>query len=383
MAIEAAISLWIAETNQAYVDGGVTQRIVPVAVQDVQYSEAGKPRFESLGHLSGASDGYMDEVHAVRDRTGADLVHLIALETNGCGIVERPGAFGITCDDALTFAHELGHNMGLSHDRYVTNGEQLAYSYGYVNQRAFEDDAPEWARWRTIMAYGTQCRDAGVRCDRVLRFSNPNRTYFGDPLGVPGEDRLSGMTGPVDAARTLNISRRSVEAFRDRASGDQSPSHSNSSSGSLARQRAAPRPVVSAGAVFSTSAPLTRGFGPRRAVGSSNPATLRWREVSVDTGMLARAAVSETATVTLNLFEDTVLTGTMERRTPTSSGGVALFGRLAGIEEGTVTLVVRGNVVLGTVRIPGSTYRIRPSGPQRHTIVQIDPSRFTLQCRTD
>ena len=131
--IEAAIGLWIAEANQAYVDGGVNQQLVLAALQEVQYTEAGRSRHESLTHLSGTSDGHMDEVHAVRNQVGADLVHLVAVKTDGCGIAERPGVFGITCDDALTFSHEVGHNMGLSHDRYVTNGGQLPYSYGYVN----------------------------------------------------------------------------------------------------------------------------------------------------------------------------------------------------------------------------------------------------------
>ena len=87
--------------------------------------------------------------------------------------------------------------------------------------------------------------------------------------------------------------------------------------------------------------------------------------------------------MTLNLFEDTVLTASMEHRTPTYSGGVALFGRLPGIAEGTVTVVVDRDVVAGTVRIPGTIYRIQPTGSKRRAIVQIDPSQFTLQCRTD
>ena len=62
----------------------------------------------------------------------------------------------------------------------------------------------------------------------------------------------------------------------------------------------------------------------------------------------------------LNLFDDTVFTGIVERTAPTFSGGQSLSGRLVGVEGGTLTLVVNGDVVAGTVRTPEATYRIRP-----------------------
>ena len=77
-----------------------------------------------------------------------------------------------------------------------------------------------------------------------------------------------------------------------------------------------------------------------------------------------------------------VLTGIIEQRTPTYSGGYALSGRLAGVAWGTVTLVVNGSVVAGTVRFPGATYRIRPAGSGRHAIIQVDPSQLPQGCET-
>ena len=213
--IEAKIDLLVAETNQAYEDSGVNLRIVLAAGEEVPYEEENESGHLAIHRLARERDGYMDEVHAIRDRVGADLVHLIAEVTDVGGIAYPAGAFGITCAacGAGTFAHELGHNMGLSHDRYVDHG-WFPYSYGYVNQRAFADGAPESSRWRTIMAYTKQCSDEGLGCGSILRFSNPNQSYLGDPLGVPGESRTSAVTGPADAVRALNITRHSVPGRR-------------------------------------------------------------------------------------------------------------------------------------------------------------------------
>ena len=76
------------------------------------------------------------------------------------------------------------------------------------------------------------------------------------------------------------------------------------------------------------------------------------------------------------------MTGIIKRRTPTYSRGHALSGRLAGVAEGRVTLVVNGSVVAGTVRLPGVTYRIRPTGSGKHVILQVDPSLLPKGCET-
>ena len=226
-AIEVEIDLMVAETNQAYETSGVNHRVVLVDRSEIPYSETGDAGVD-LDRLRDSSDGQMDGVHALRERVGADLVHLILGEGEDvCGIAYRPGAFGITrqvCGGS-TFAHELGHNMGLRHDRYAqlyssSEGGRGPVTpdpaFGYVNQRTFESGALPSSRWRSIMAYNAQCDDADFFCPRVLGFSNPRLQIDGDPFGIPYGTAGSGVTGPADASAVLNATGPAVALWRDR-----------------------------------------------------------------------------------------------------------------------------------------------------------------------
>ena len=74
----------------------------------------------------------------------------------------------------------------------------------------------------------------------------------------------------------------------------------------------------------------------------------------------------------MNLFQDVVFTGIVDSTAPTFSGGYSISGRLAGQALGTLTLVVNGQTVAGTVRTPGGTYRIRTAGDGLYAISQVE-----------
>lgn len=91
--------------------------------------------------------------------------------------------------------------------------------------------------------------------------------------------------------------------------------------------------------------------------GSSGPAP--FVRAAATSGVDLVSATVQSAPLILNLFDDSVITGLVEYAEPTFSGGYALSGRLVEAPLGTVTLVVNDERVVGTVRLPGETYRIR------------------------
>ena len=225
-AIEALIDLFVAETNQAYAISGVIHRINLMLREEVDYIEDGDSLID-LRRLSNGSDGHMDHVHERRDMYGADLVHILVGRGDVGGLASlirsessadgEALGFGLTDSrcGGLCFAHELGHNMGLLHDRYQLGVPRTGSHYGYVNQRMFEPGAPGSARWRTIMAYDIQCWEvAEYYCEQIGYFSNPENNYNGDPMGVPADHPSTGVDGPANAVGTLNDRREITANFR-------------------------------------------------------------------------------------------------------------------------------------------------------------------------
>ncbi|MEP6656001.1 MAG: M12 family metallo-peptidase [Betaproteobacteria bacterium] len=205
-AIGAQIQQAIDTANTAYANSAITTRLRLVHYEQMSYSESGDFNTD-LNRLTSGSDGYMDNVAALRNTYGADLVSLFVENSQYCGLAwigpDANYAFSVInrgcASGNLSFAHELGHNFGALHDPYVDPSTN-PYAYGH----GLADPA---GGWRTVMAYNNACTAAGTTCTRIPFFSNPSLTYGSpaDPLG---------NTSTSDNARVLNQNASVVANFR-------------------------------------------------------------------------------------------------------------------------------------------------------------------------
>ena len=209
--IEATIEAEVEKTNQAFSNSGLSHRKIRlVALEKVDYTQVDNNMSDNLQILVDKKgdyydpDGILDEVHDLREKVGADLVHLFLKEAKGvCGIatnyplrtqkvvenlckessntdecivrkrkeVWRNNSYSVSailegCTIQNTFTHELGHNFGLYHDRYSgarflkltdpVNFSLKPYGFGYVNQNFNRAKCSI-----TIMSAGVQCTDEG------------------------------------------------------------------------------------------------------------------------------------------------------------------------------------------------------------------------------
>ena len=220
--IASEIQIAIDLTNQTYANSNINQRVRLVHSAQVTYTETGDP-LTDLQRLRYPSDGYIDDVHLMRNTYGADIVSLwvksLGVDTCGRAYVMtdsrlsnsfEKSAFNVISVDEeeiscsiYTFTHEMGHNMGCHHDRYVCDEDDKGaydYSHGYVSILG---------EFRTIMAYWRECDDKGFYCERIPFWSNPNVTYEGILTGIP-----EGEFDSADNTKTLNNTAYIVANFR-------------------------------------------------------------------------------------------------------------------------------------------------------------------------
>jgi len=221
--LETNIVNAVAAMNTAYAESGINITSNLVGMSLTNYS--GTSTSQALSDLRMTTDGQMDEVHALRDQLGADLVAMIH-DGDGCGIGYLGGsaayAFSVTDYTCLggnrTLSHEIGHNQGAHHDRITVangGGSTPADSYNFGYRRCSNGSVDDLGSpyFRTIMSYS--CGYA-----RVGRYSNPNINYSGVPQGVDPAlvTDPSTQQGGAWNARTLNESANYVAGFRQSAS---------------------------------------------------------------------------------------------------------------------------------------------------------------------
>lgn len=178
-------------TNTTYINSRIRQRVrlVHAELTDITESNFSTELSTLRGNAAAAT---------LRNSKNADLVAMLSNSTDACGIGYLMGAAGgnpnngftvtaRTCAVGnLTFAHELGHNMGSQHN--PENGSGATYSYGYGH----------WHNgvYRTVMSYVNPCTSG---CNRAPFFSNPDVVHLGLPTGIANaRDNVRSINNTAD-----------------------------------------------------------------------------------------------------------------------------------------------------------------------------------------
>ena len=144
---------------------------------EVSYSESGLLETD-LSRLHDNGDGYMDNVHTIRQRYKADVVVLLVNSGDAGGLAYAiPASYAaqafavVVADQAAdyySFAHEVGHLIGGRHEiTYDNSMIPYTYCHGFLKKGA----------WKTVMAVDPYTPT------RLANWSNPYITHDGVAMG--------------------------------------------------------------------------------------------------------------------------------------------------------------------------------------------------------
>jgi hypothetical protein len=194
------VDLSIEEANESFRQSGIGQvKLRLVHAHQTDYVEEGA-HFDHVWRFADKGDGYMEEIHPLRDKYKADVGILIVDDPKGCGLATRvyadaDEAFAVVHHEcaaaSYTLAHEIGHLIGARHDLNLDkNLSPFPYGHGYVNG----------TKWRDIMSYKESCGG----CPRLPVWSSPTIQVKGEPAG----------SADLDNARVIAEQAGRVAAFR-------------------------------------------------------------------------------------------------------------------------------------------------------------------------
>jgi len=185
-AIENKIKDSVNYINASFQNSGMAQRVHAVHIEEISYTpdynglNDSNKFVNAINHLKGKNDGYMDNVHQLRDKYSADFVQLVVANQayGGLGYTMQYSAFhgfeisafSVVKQHNMKYSsvHELGHNMGINHQ---TGPGTYSYSNGFTDN-----------------AYRTIHGDANGYSSLINYWSSPNLYYNGHRLGDASHD---------------------------------------------------------------------------------------------------------------------------------------------------------------------------------------------------
>ena len=204
--IYAFSELAIAEANFGYRASSIKARLKLVHAVAHSYRDSYVNSNTDLARIINPNDGYMDDIHELRDQYEVDIGVLV--NDRGSGYVKKileppKRAFSIVgygiATGVYAFSHEVGHLLGAQHEASLGDmgltSKPYAFGHGYVDPKSNNLGA-----WRTVMAY-----DNCGGCFQINIWSNPNITILGEPAGNAVFS---------DNARVLNMNASAFASFR-------------------------------------------------------------------------------------------------------------------------------------------------------------------------
>lgn len=222
--IESVMSEMLNLSQQAFDNSRLDIDLRIVQTHHTDYEEVGNNTVEDLRRLTAspdynpfgsAYDNYMENIHTLRNQSGADLVAMLADVSDVGGVAWQLGsiagaaAYGFSVNriqqisNTYTLVHEIGHKMGANHSRNQNDAAANVFGglFDYSTGWRFTGNSNQ--SYSTVMTY------AEFTSESIPYFSGPENLFDGVPTGS-----YEGQGAPADNVRSLKYARHIITNYR-------------------------------------------------------------------------------------------------------------------------------------------------------------------------